>query len=157
MPHVLQCIKSFFGNCPASVTLSRVYQGFPPGFTGALTSTDYWATADPAWTIEVRSKLRVSRASLFNYKDGTDLASLDVLKRAHEELGFSFPYMDFSAPQKPRTSRAELKKAQGAFSFLEPLRREHIRVVSKKTVDSQTLELTMQIRFPSRMAALRKH
>lgn len=113
--------------------------------------------ADPAWTIEkVRSKLGVSRMSVFNYKDGTDSANLDVLKRAHDELGFSFPYIDFSMPRKPKASKAELKKAQGVLPFLEPLRREDIRVIGKKTVDPQTLELTVQIRFPSRMAALRR-
>lgn len=70
------------------------------------------------------------------------------IKRAHDELGFSFPYMDFSAQGKPQAPRIDLEHAQGEL-FLDMLRQEDICVTSKKTVDRQTLELTVQVRFPA--------
>lgn len=103
---------------------------------------------DPKWDIDrVRKELSVSRASLFNYKNRSDLANPDVFKRAHERLGFTFPYMDFGQGSKTVPNAVDPKNAQSVFPFLEGLRNEDVQVIHKKNVGRETLELTVQIRF----------
>jgi hypothetical protein len=100
------------------------------------------------WTKEmVMKELRVSRASFYNYMNEVDLANFDVLKRAHEKLGFSFSYTDFEiAPRSKR--RAEIRSdLQQVLPFLENVQQSDIQVVGKKTVGRDILELTVQIRF----------
>lgn len=105
---------------------------------------------DPKWTVDrVTNALGVCRASLFHYKNEEDLANPDVFRRAHEKLGFEFPYMDFDSLHKPEP-RAIDPNAQGVFSFIHGLRKEDVEVISKKNVGRETLELTVQIRFGGR-------
>jgi transcriptional regulator with XRE-family HTH domain len=102
----------------------------------------------PGWTRErVMKELGVSSASLYNYKNEEDLPSFDLLKRAHEKLGFSFSYTDFKfTPRSKRRTRNRFDQ-QPILPFIESVQRDDIQVVGKKTVGRDTLELTVQIRF----------
>jgi len=100
------------------------------------------------WTMErVAKELRVSRASLYNYRKEEDLASFDVLKRAHEKLGFSFSYTDFKVTPRSKQGIKNRSELQQVLPFLESVHQDDIQVVGKKTVGRDTLELTVQIRF----------
>ena len=66
---------------------------------------------DRDWNVERAAKeLEVSRASFYNYCNKNDLASFEVLKRAHDRWGLDFKHIDFgatsrqSSAQPPRTS-----------------------------------------------------
>jgi len=96
-------------------------------------------------------RLKICKASLYNYlnhRDKETLPSYDLLKRAHDELGFQFRYLDFSkTPQRRRRAKTMLR-SQGVLPFLELLRKDDIQVVSKRTVEGENaLELTVRIRF----------
>jgi hypothetical protein len=98
----------------------------------------------------VASKLRVCKASLYNYLGEQTLPGYEVLKRAHETLGFRFQYLDFSGPAPPMNRRKTANNAQAALPFFETLRPEDLSVIRKKAVERENaLELTIQIRFGS--------
>ncbi len=95
-------------------------------------------------------KLRVCKASLYNYLGEQTLPGYEVLKRAHETLGFRFQYLDFSGPAPQVNRRKTASDAQSVLPLFETLRPEDLRVIRKKTVERENaLELTIQIRFGS--------
>jgi hypothetical protein len=93
-------------------------------------------------------RLKICKASLYNYINEQTLPSYGVLKRAHDEIGFEFPLMDFAAPPKSREHRQRSTDAQGALPFFEPLTTDDFKIIRKKTVERENaLELTIQIRL----------
>ena len=97
---------------------------------------------------QVAKELRVCRAALYNYMDKNKkvLAGFHTLKRAHDRLGFKFQYMSFDVPS-PIRRRKRPSDTEPTLPFLEALKQDDIRVVGKKNVGSETLELPVQIRF----------
>lgn len=98
-------------------------------------------------------RLKICRASLYNYlnyQEKTTLPGYDLLKRAHEDLGFRFQYLDFQTVL-PRRKRTEMPQERpGVLPFLELLQKDDIEVIDKKTVERENaLELTVRIRFVS--------
>ena len=98
---------------------------------------------------ELAKQLQVCRATLYNYLDTNKkvLAGFQTLKRAHDKLNFQFKYIDFDVEFVSGTKRKQRSDPQPTLPFLRALRQEDIRVVGKKNVGSETLELTVQIRF----------
>jgi hypothetical protein len=110
----------------------------------------YGLLSQSGWTVErIARELRVSRASVYNYRNETDLAGHNVLRRAHFVLGFQFRYMDFDGTPVSKSRRKNRSDAQGVLPFLKALRQDDIQIVGKKSVDRDTLELTVHIRFAS--------
>jgi DNA-binding phage protein len=98
---------------------------------------------------KVAGQLNVCRAALYRYLDDSKqvMPVFDTLKRAHDELGFQFRYFNFDVEPTARGKRKRTLDEQGILPFLQALKQENIQVVGKKQVGSQTLELTVQIRF----------
>jgi hypothetical protein len=102
----------------------------------------------PEWTIErIAKELQICRASLYNYLNRSDLARPEVMRRSQTKLGFKFKYMDFETVPIPEPRGKQPSDAQGVLPFLRTLCQDDIRVVGKKSVQRDTLELTVQIRF----------
>lgn len=93
-------------------------------------------------------KLRICKASLYNYINEKTLPGYGVLKRAHDEIGFEFPLMDFAAPPNPRARGNQTPDSQGVLPLFEPLTTDDFKIIKKKTVErDNALELTIQIRL----------
>lgn len=104
----------------------------------------------PDGSIEkVAHRLMVCRAALYRYMDDSKqvMPSFHTLKRAHDELGFKFKHINFDVEPASRAKRTKGSEAQGILPFLQALKQENIQVVGKKQVGSETLELTVHIRF----------
>ena|ERR1700722_7480789 len=100
------------------------------------------------WTVEkIAKKLQVCRASIYNYRNGSDLAGYDVLRRSHFALGFQFRNMDFEVAPTRRSRRKGRSDARGVLPFLKALRRDDIQIVGRKSIERDTLELIVHIRF----------
>jgi len=96
----------------------------------------------------VAARLRICKASLYNYLNEQTLPGYEVLKRAHEVLGFRFQYMDFTSPRRSKRRDGKASIPQGVLPFLEMLRPEDLKVIAKKTVECENaLQVTIQIRF----------
>ena len=91
-------------------------------------------------------ELKVSLASLYNYLKKTDLPSYEVLKRAHDNWGWSFKYIDFGA-RSARAPSEEEQPRQYVLPFIDNVHQSDIQVTRAKAVRPDCLELTVQIRF----------
>jgi hypothetical protein len=92
-------------------------------------------------------ELAVSRASFYNYLNQTDLASFEVLKRAHDRLGMKFDYIDFGASARSLNVAAIEQPRQYVLPFLKSVRENDIEVISTKPVRPDTLQLTINVKF----------
>ena len=103
------------------------------------------------WSVETAAKeLNVSRASFYNYisTKNPDLPGFEVLKRAHDEWGLSFQYIDFGGTRKSKASPSEREQPrQYVLPFVEAVKENDIEVVMAKPVTPDTLQLTINIRF----------
>ena len=93
-------------------------------------------------------ELKVSLASFYNYLNKTNLASYEILKRAHDSWGWNFQYIDFAAPSGKAPSETEQPR-QYVLPFIENVHESDIQVIRAKAVKPDSLELTVQIRFAS--------
>jgi len=92
--------------------------------------------------------LGVSRASFYNYLNRLDLASFEVLKRAHDRWGMNFAHIDFGAKAPPQpTPTEEDAPRQYVLPFIKSVRENDIEIVQTKPVRPDTLQLTVNIRF----------
>lgn len=93
-------------------------------------------------------RLKICKASLYNYINEVTLPSYGVLKRAHDEIRFEFPLMDFTAPTKSRAHQPQSINVQGVLPLFETLTTDHFKIIRKKTIERENaLELTIQIRL----------
>lgn len=97
---------------------------------------------------KVAGKLKISLASFYNYRNKTNLASYEVLKRAHDLWGWNFEYMDFGEPSAKAPSETEAPR-QYVLPFIENVHESDIQVIRAKAVKPDTLLLTVQIKFVS--------
>jgi predicted transcriptional regulator len=93
------------------------------------------------------TELGVCRASLYNYRNKTDLASFEVLKRAHDLWGFTFQYLDFAVGARRSAPSEEDQPRQYVLPFIEGVRQRDVEIIRAKPVKPDTLQLTVNIRF----------
>jgi dihydropteroate synthase len=99
------------------------------------------------WNVERAAKeLEVSRASFYNYCNKDDLASFEVLKRAHDRWGLNFRYIDFGANSRNSSPTTE-ESRQYVLPFIEGVRERDIEIIKTKSVKPDTLQLTVNIKF----------
>ncbi|HEY1528245.1 MAG TPA: hypothetical protein VGH51_18615 [Candidatus Angelobacter sp.] len=102
---------------------------------------------DRGWNAERAAKeLDVSRASFYNYCNKNDLASFEVLKRAHDRWGLNFKYIDFGANSRHSSSPPE-EHRQYVLPFIDNVRERDVEIIKTKSVKPDTLQLTVNIKF----------
>src|SRR5215470_8677874 len=94
------------------------------------------------------SNPNVGLASLYNYKNKSDLPSYEILKRTHDRWGWNFKYIDF-AERSGRAPTEDEQPRQYVLPFIETVRESDIQVIRAKPVKPDSLELTVQIKFGS--------
>jgi hypothetical protein len=92
-------------------------------------------------------ELGVCLASLYNYLNQNDLASYDIFKKTHDAWKFQFKHLDFGAKQRATPALQEEYARQYVLPFIESVRENDIEVVRAKSVKSDTLQLTINIKF----------
>src|ERR1700722_4915092 len=58
-------------------------------------------------------KLKICKASLYNYINEQTLPGYGVLKRAHDEISFEFSMLDFAVPPPSRSRKPQANNQQG--------------------------------------------
>jgi hypothetical protein len=90
--------------------------------------------------------LGVCPASFYNYLRGKSLPDLDVLRKAQDEWGIKWKYIDLSEILRTRGVRSA---EQLAFEFLTGVQEEDVEVV-KVSLDGKTaLRVALKIKFPA--------
>ncbi len=97
---------------------------------------------------KIADKLKISPASFYNYRNKTNLAGYEVLKRAHDLWGWNFEYIDFGERSAKAPSETEAPR-QYVLPFIENVHESDIQVIRAKAVKPDTLLLTVQIKFVS--------
>jgi transcriptional regulator with XRE-family HTH domain len=99
------------------------------------------------WSVERAAKeLEVSRASFYNYCNKSDLASFEVLKKAHDRWGLKFKYIDFGANSRQSSPTTE-EPRQYVLPFIANVRERDVEIIKAKSVKPDTLQLTVNIKF----------
>src|SRR5258707_13291445 len=91
-------------------------------------------------------KLGVCLASFYNYLNQDDLASYDIFRKTHDAWKFQFKHLDFGERQHAAPAVEEYTR-QYVLPFIESVRENDIEVVRTKSVRSDTLQLTINIKF----------
>jgi hypothetical protein len=114
---------------------------------GEFSDNLYAKMRETGWNMKRTAKeLGVSLASLYNYRNKTDLPSNEVLKRAHDLWGWNFQYIDFAKGAGRAPSESEQPR-QYVLPFIENVHEGDIQVIRAKAVKPDSLQLTVQIRF----------
>ena len=92
-------------------------------------------------------ELAVSLASFYNYLNQDDLASFEVLERAHARFGMTFEHIDFGANARKALGPVPEKPRQYILPFLQSVRENDIEVIATKPVKPDTLQITVHIKF----------
>ncbi len=108
----------------------------------------YKKMEDDGWNAETAAKkLKVSRASFYNYLNQNDLPRFEILKRAHDLWGIKFKYVDFGAQRKSSSPSETDQPRQYVLPFIESVRENDIEIIQAKPVKPDTLQLTVNIKF----------
>lgn len=112
-------------------------------------STQLYAKMDKErWNKKTAAReLGVCLASFYNYLNQDDLASYDIFKKTHDAWMFQFKHMGFGDNQGAAPALQEEYARQYVLPFIESVRENDIEVVKAKSVKSDTLQLTINIKF----------
>lgn len=109
----------------------------------------YGKMEQEGWDTKRASReLGVCLASFYNYLNQDDLAHYDLFKKAHDAWEFKFKHMDFGKKRATQPPQSEQENArQYVLPFIESVHENDIEVVRAKSVRSDTLQLTINIKF----------
>lgn len=92
-------------------------------------------------------ELGVCLATAYNYLNQDDLAGHGIFRKTHEDWDFQFRYLDFGDRPASLPRAEELRSRQYVMQFLESVRENDVEVIKTKPVKSDTLQLTIQVKF----------
>jgi len=91
-------------------------------------------------------QINVCPASFYNYVKGKSLPDFEVLRRAHDEWGIKWKYIDTSEILPIRKVRSA---EQAVFSFLRALDEDDVEICQVGTEGETVLHIKLKVRFPA--------
>jgi hypothetical protein len=95
---------------------------------------------------EAAKQLDVCPASFYKYAKGETLPDFEVLRRAHEEWGIRWKYIDTSEILPIRKVRTP---EQAVLSFLRALDEDSVEISHVGTDGETVLDIKLKVRFPA--------